>query len=171
MENFYFEAFKEGAQLPVRATDGSAGYDFFVAEDTVIEPYYAIRNRLRNVPHNAPLSLDEVTAITKQEQGRPTLVSTGVKCHMPEGYYLQLQVRSSLPLKSWLIMGNAPGIIDSDYYNTDSPIYFQLINLSPFAIVLKKGDKIGQGILLPYATIEDEAPLDKRVGGFGSTGV
>ena len=46
--------------------------------------------------------------------------------------YLQLQVRSSLPLKHWLILANGVGIIDRDYYNNpdnEGHIYFQLINL------------------------------------------
>jgi dUTP pyrophosphatase len=31
--------------------------------------------------------------------------------------YLELSVRSSCPLKNWLILANGVGIIDADYYN------------------------------------------------------
>ena len=31
--------------------------------------------------------------------GRPTLVSTGHKCYLPDGRFLQISVRSSCPLK------------------------------------------------------------------------
>lgn len=63
-------------------------------------------------------------------------------------------------------------IIDSDY--ADNPdneghIYFQIINLSPFDIQLKKGDIIGQGIIKKYLTTDDDTASGKRVGGFGST--
>jgi dUTP pyrophosphatase len=45
-----------------------------------------------------------------------------------------------------------------------------MINLSPFAIQLQKGDVIGQGIIKPYLVTEDDAATGSRVGGFGSTG-
>ena len=48
-------------------------------------------------------------------------------------------------------------IIDADYYNNpdnEGHIYFQIINLAPFDIVLRKGDAIGQGILKPYLTVK-----------------
>ena len=162
----------EDFNLPTRATAESAGYDFIVAEDIILEPYYLIRNRLRNVPVNEPLSLEEVAKITKAEQAKPALVSTGVKCTMPSNYYLQLSVRSSCPLKNWLIMANGVGVIDADYYDNpdnEGEIFFQIINLSPFHIHLKKGDRIGQGIFLPYHIADDDNVTEKRNGGFGST--
>ena len=63
-----------------------------------------------------------------------------MKCKLDPGTFLQLSVRSSSPLKYWLILANGVGIIDADY--ADNPdneghIYFQLINLSPFDIQLK----------------------------------
>ena len=63
-------------------------------------------------------------------------------------------------------------IIDADYYNNpdnEGEIFFQLINLSPYNIILKKGEKIGQGIIKPYLTTEDDAATGDRLGGFGST--
>ena len=158
--------------MPVRATEASAGYDFVAAEDIIIEPYYIIRNRLRNVPVNEPLTLEEVAKITKIEKAKPALISTGMKCEMPKDIFLQLSVRSSGPLKHWLIMANGVGIIDADYYNNkdnEGEIFFQIINLSPYAIQIKKGDKIGQGIFLPYYKTDDDAAEGTREGGFGST--
>lgn len=96
-------------EMPTRATEASAGYDFMAAEDIIIEPYYIIRNRLRNVPVNEPLTMEEVAKITKTEQAKPTLVSTGMKCQMPNDIFLQLSVRSSGPLKHWLIKANGVG--------------------------------------------------------------
>lgn len=63
-------------------------------------------------------------------------------------------------------------IIDQDYYgnnSNDGHIFFQIYNLSPFNIQIKKGEIIGQGILLPYGTTEDDVPGGVRSGGFGST--
>lgn len=63
-------------------------------------------------------------------------------------------------------------IIDADY--ADNPdneghIYFQVINLLPTPIYLKKGDIIGQGIIKKYETTNDDTATEKRIGGFGST--
>jgi dUTP pyrophosphatase len=117
-------------------------------------------------------TLIEVAALTKQCGIKPTLVPTGIKCEMPEDMYLELSVRSSCPLKHWLILANGVGIIDADYYNNpdnEGHIFFQIINLSPFDIILKKGDAIGQGIFKKYYLTDDDAAIAERQGGFGST--
>ncbi len=167
--------------LPVRKTAHSAGYDFEVAEDIVIPSYNThvtsmTRAWLKDstLLPGAPLTLDQAVTITKQTKAKPTLVSTGMKCQLDPGTYLELSVRSSCPLKYWLIMGNSVGIIDADYYNNpdnEGEIFFQMINLSPYDIQLKKGDIIGQGIIKPYLVTEDDAADGERVGGFGSTSV
>lgn len=121
---------------------------------------------------NIPITLDEMAALTKATKAKPTLVPTGVKCRLDSGTYLELSVRSSCPLKYWLVMANSVGIIDADYYNNpdnEGHIYFQIINLSPFPIKLCKGDVIGQGIIKPYYTTEDDQASGDRLGGFGST--
>ena len=83
-----------------------------------------------------------------------------------------MSVRSSCPLKHWLILANGVGIIDADYYNNpdnEGEIFFQIINLSPFPIILLKGDTIGQGIIKKYMTTIDDEANGSRSGGFGST--
>ena len=63
-------------------------------------------------------------------------------------------------------------IIDSDYYNNpdnEGEIYFQLINLSPYDILIQEGEAIGQGIIKPYLVAEGDGATGARVGGFGST--
>ena len=87
-----------------------------------------------------------MAALTKTAKAKPTLVPTGIKCKLDKGTYLELSVRSSCPLKYWLVLANSIGIIDSDYYNNEDNeghIYFQMINLSPFSIHLKKNDCLG----------------------------
>lgn len=174
--------------LPTRKTAQSAGYDFEVAEDTVIPSYFNLMRALKQYGDNENdydyrgslltltsheyKTLNEVAAITKSTYCKPTLVPTGIKCEMPKGFYLELSVRSSCPLKHWLILANGVGIIDADYYNNpdnEGHIYFQMINLSPFDIVLHKGDTIGQGILKKYFVTDDDRAQGERIGGFGST--
>ena len=165
--------------MPERKTAQSAGYDFVVAEDVIVDPWlYHSKNIMneygRLYDEIEPISLDEITRITKAAKAKPTLVSTGMKCKMESNQYLQLSVRSSCPLKNWLIMANSVGIIDADYYNNpdnEGEIFFQIINLSPLPIYLKKGDRIGQGIIMNYNITSDDKATGERTGGMGSTGV
>lgn len=161
--------------LPVRKTKYSAGYDFEVAEDIEIQPYRILRNKIgKHYYENSKktYTLEEVSKITKDLKAKPTLVPTGVKCKLEPDEYLQLSVRSSCPLKYWLILANGIGIIDADYYNNpdnEGEIFFQIINLSPMPILLKKGDIIGQGVILKYGLTDDDLVEKLRIGGFGST--
>lgn len=165
----------DNLQLPERKTAEAAGYDFMVAEDTIIPSYNNLMDKLTAIypDTNIQLNLQDIASLTKTCKAKPTLVPTGIKCELDEGTYLELSVRSSCPLKYWLILANGVGIIDKDYFNNPSnegEIFFQIINLSPFNIRLQKGDIIGQGIIKPYLTVYDEiGPSTLRLGGFGST--
>ena len=128
--------------LPARSTVGSAGYDFECAENTTIHPHAIV------------------------------LIPTGIKCQIDDGYYLQLALRSSTPKKRGLMLANGIGIIDSDYYNNpdnEGEIFLQFINLSPFPILIHRGDFPGQGIIHKYYLTEDDCAGGERQGGFGST--
>ena len=102
--------------VPVRKTAKAAGYDMVAAEDTLIPPYSALMKELSDEVSDDVYCLDELAAITKKYKVKPTLVPTGMKCKLNPGTYLELSVRSSCPLKYWLIMANGVGIIDGDYY-------------------------------------------------------
>lgn len=189
---------------PIRKTENSACYDMVAAEDTIIQPYLVSANALGQIVQQQRLnqevagavqkvienqgeeaaeqminsimtcSLDEVSELTKVTGVRPALVSTGYKAYMDKGYSLDLYVRSSSPLKYWLIMANSTGIIDADYVDNEDnegEIFFQLINLLPFPIKIKKGEIIGQAKFVKYQVTDDDAEQEKakRVGGFGST--
>lgn len=162
--------------LPVRKTKNSAGYDFEVAEDICIPTWTSQLMALAKATPQPkePYDLEEMAELTKQIKAKPSLVSTGVKCHLEEGYYLELSVRSSTPLKYWIILANSVGIIDADYCDNpdnEGEIFFQVINMSPFDIYLKKGDIIGQGIIKKYEVTDDDKAIGERQGGFGSTSI
>lgn len=160
--------------MPSRATTNAAGYDFVVAEDIILVPY-SFCNKMLELGSPAPTeihTLAEVANITKTTKAKPQLVSTGMKCYLPEGYYLELSVRSSTPLKHWILLANSVGIIDGDYVDNEAnegEIFFQLINLTPYPIQLRRGDKIGQGIIKKYEITDDDVAGGVRKGGFGST--
>lgn len=161
---------KADINLPVRKTTDSAGYDFEVAEDTVVPAFNFVPAPMESMV--VPMTLDDAANYIKKHGGRPTLVPTGIKCYMEKGQYLELSVRSSCPLKYRLILANGVGIIDRDYVDNpdnEGHIFFQIINLSPFPILLRKGDIIGQGIIKTYGLVDDDSATGERVGGFGST--
>ena len=159
--------------MPERKTAGAAGYDFVVAETTIIPSYHSQMAKLgQYFEDGCLLTLDSLEEITREHKARPTLVPTGMKCQLDDGYYLELSARSSCPLKHWLVLANGEGIIDSDYYNNisnEGEIFFQFINFGPADIILHKGDIIGQGIIKKYYTTENDAASGERTGGFGST--
>ena len=134
---------EEAIKLPVRSTKYSAGYDFYAVEDTHVSS--------KGV----------------------TYVKTGVKVKLDNDEFLMLCNRSSNPGKKELVLINGVGIIDADYYgnsDNDGEIAFAFQSLNESGSFIKKGDKIGQGIIMKYGVTEDDFPGGTRLGGFGSTG-
>lgn len=164
--------------IPKRKTKYSAGYDFVVAEDTIVPSWGFHWDNLSQdfatmQEHTDNVSLALMADVTKKLKAKPTLVPTGIKCKMEPNTSLELYVRSSAPLKNWLILANGVGVVDADYYNNpdnEGEIFFQVINLSPVNIILHKGDTIGQGIIRKYEITEDDIAEGERISGFGSTG-
>ena len=168
---------KADLAMPVRKTEFSAGYDMVAAEDYIIPsiwPMFEEARKLFEIEDDEFVTMPMMADFTKRTGIKPTLVSTGMKCKLNPGTFLQLSVRSSSPLKYWIMLANGVGIIDADYYNNpdnEGEIFFQLFNLSPFNIQIKKGEAIGQGVILPYNITVDDVVNGERLGGFGSTSI
>lgn len=161
----------EDINLPERATKHAAGYDFEAANDVVIPSIFksGIATALKVALNKEEVLLDEELL----KQVKPTLVGTGVKAYMGDDEFLQLCNRSSNPLKNFLLLGNGVGIIDSDYYNNENNeghIMFQFINFGLKDLTIKKGERIGQGIFLPFLKADGDESEKTRIGGFGSSG-
>lgn len=141
----------QGLTLPERSTTNAAGYDFRAAKDIVIPAQKA----------------------GEQQLPKPTLVPTGIKAYMQPNEVLLLINRSSGPIKRSLVQPNGVGVIDADYYNNEAnegEIFGQLINLGSQDYLIHKGDRIFQGIFVPFLTVDgDNGGKNKRQGGFGST--
>lgn len=132
----------EDFELPVRATNQSAGYDFASIEDLIVQPKEIV------------------------------LVKTGVRVKMPKNEVLLLFPRSSLPIKKGLTMSNGVGVIDADYYFADNEghIMIQIYNFTDKPVTIEKGERLSQGIFTNfYQTVDDETEDKIRLGGFGST--
>lgn len=190
-------------EAPARKTKNAAAYDMVAAEDVVVMPMTYLSTSISNIitkekltPEisnlieetagtdmataqsilNAALtcSTQEISGLTKATGFKPTLISTGYKAYMPEDYSLDLYIRSSSPLKYWLILANSTGIIDADYADNEDnegEIFFQVINLLPVPLRISKGEIIGQAKFVRFEKTDDDAKQEKldRTGGFGST--
>lgn len=130
--------------MPVRATVGSAGYDFYSPLDFVLTP------------------------------GQTIKIPTGIRARIEDGWVLMIFPRSGLGFKFRIQLNNTVGIIDSDYYGSDNEghIFIKITNDSNEGrtLSLKKGDGFAQGVFLPYGVTSDDEAAALRNGGFGSTG-
>lgn len=131
-------------QMPERKTQKSAGYDFCLPEDVVLEP------------------------------GKLQLVPTGVKAYMQDDEYLGMHIRSSMAVKKRIMLVNNVGIIDADYYNNEDNeghIMLALLNMGTEPVALPKGERVAQGIFYNYLVADGDGDSEKAVrgGGFGST--
>ena len=106
-------------------------------------------------------------------RGQVFSIPLGFSTEIPEGYYGQIQIRSSLGKKG-LIIPNAPGIVDSDYRGEWKMMLWNLLS-EPYVLI--GGDRVAQVIFLPcpnftWKEVEPEKLTKTRrgYGGFGSTG-
>lgn len=174
-------------KLPEYATKHSAGADFFCAEEVTIPSIWGIiftslGNKAEDKASKAFDSImaglgytrKEAKAVEEKHDIAPTLVHTGIKANMEDDEVLELYNRSSNPKKLGLVLANGVGVVDSDYYenkDNDGEIMFAFYNFKPWAVTLKVGDKIGQGVFKKYfrPTVGLVVNDESRNGGFGST--
>lgn len=102
--------------------------------------------------------------------GESHLFRLGIASEIPHGWYVALRDRSGFAARHGL--HNLAGTIDAGYRGEWGII---MVNLGKKAVKIKKGERIGQGILLPAVqakiTETEELSQTKRgEGGFGSTG-
>jgi len=105
--------------------------------------------------------------------GERTLIPTGIRIAIPEGYEGQVRPRSGLALKHGIGLVNSPGTIDSDYRG---PVQVIVVNLGQEPFIVRRGDRIAQLVIAPvvHVTIEEAGDLpdtERGDGGFGHTGV
>lgn len=129
--------------LPVRATERSAGYDFYLKDDVTIKP------------------------------GKAVFQYTDVKCRLNRDEVLLLFIRSSIGIKKHLMLANGTGVIDADYYgnaDNDGNIGLTLYNYGAETVELKAGERVMQGVVVDYRIADNDLAMGNRSGGFGSTG-
>ncbi len=128
--------------VPKYATPGSSGFDIHMVEDVYVHGHKTLK------------------------------IPLGFALELPEGYELQLRLRSSVALDTPLRIPNAPATIDSDYRGEVCVI---IENTSAIPWKLKRGERIVQGVISkvePQVSLKPVSVLTKTIrgrGGFGST--
>jgi dUTP pyrophosphatase len=114
-----------------------------------------------------------VSAPVTVQPGERTLVPTGLRIALPEGYEAQVRPRSGLAIKFGISLLNSPGTIDADYRGEIRVI---LANLGQEPFTIQRGDRIAQMIIAPvtkvtWAPVDELSETARGAGGFGHTGV
>lgn len=147
-EDFVEEICKEyeDIKLPRRATKGSAGYDFFMPFDFVLDPHES------------------------------AVIPTGIIWECKQVYVddlilpvLKLYPKSGLGFKYHLGLANTVGIVDMDF---KKQIMIKLVNNGDETIYLPKGKGFAQGIfeyVNVFPNYDKQFETEERNGGFGST--
>jgi len=104
--------------------------------------------------------------------GARSLVRTGVRIALPEGYVGLVHPRSGLALKHGITVLNSPGTIDAGYRGE---IMVTLYNSGTDDFEVKVGDRIAQLIVQEFAQarfirVEKLPDTDRSDSGLGSTG-
>ena len=106
------------------------------------------------------------------QPGDRTLIPTGIKIALPEGYEAQIRPRSGLAYKHGITVLNSPGTIDADYRGDVGVL---LINHGREVFTVEDGMRVAQMVVAQYSQFEWESVEDldetaRGTGGFGSTG-
>ncbi|EEK97140.1 Deoxyuridine 5'-triphosphate nucleotidohydrolase (DUTPase) [Bacillus cereus BDRD-ST26] len=145
--------------LPKYAKPGDSGFDLVAAEGTIIEP------------------------------GQTKVIPTGLAFEIPPGFELQVRPRSGISRKTFLrvVLGTVDsgfrgevGVIVSNISYPGNSITLGINDeheiFKSVTYVVKKGDRIAQGVIAPVETanfveVDELSRSDRGTGGFGSTGV
>ena len=105
--------------------------------------------------------------------GQLALIPTGLVFAIPEGHFLAIVARSSLP-KRGLIVANGLGVLDSDYRGPADEARVLVLNYTDAPVTVARGDRIAQAFVLKvprvaFVPLTHETGEGSR-GGFGSTG-
>ncbi len=137
---------RDGAKIPFRATEGSAGMDLYACIDEEVE----IR------PHEIEV------------------IPTGIAIELESAAYVAyIFARSGLAVKHGIAPANCVGVVDSDYRGE---VCVGLLNQTEKAFTVHPGERIAQmviaPVILPEIRVVDElGGTGRGAGGFGSTGI
>lgn len=130
-------------ELPKYHTEESAAFDIAICESAEIAP------------------------------GEIKKIKTGLIIEAPPRHFLLIASRSSLSLKKGLQLINGIGVIDRDFAGPNDEICLLLRNFTDQPVLLKKGERLAQGIFVQIDQVEwteSDSIREVNRGGYGSTG-
>ena len=136
---------RDGATIPKRATEGSAGMDLYALLD------------------------EEVTI----NPGDIRLIPTGIAIELPSPEFVAyIFARSGLAIKHGITLANSVGVVDSDYRGE---VCVGLCNVSNNPYTVTPGERVAQLVispvsLMPVTEADELSDTQRGAGGFGSTG-
>ncbi len=136
---------REGATIPKRATEGSAGMDLYACIDT-------------------PVTI---------RPGDLALIPTGIAIELPCAEYVAyIFARSGLGIKHGICLSNGVGVVDSDYRGE---VCVGLCNVSSKEYTIEPNERVAQMVispvsLMPVEEAQELSDTERGAGGFGSTG-
>lgn len=147
---------------PEFATDGSACFD--------------LRCDILRTRRFIPEDLDTKKDVLVFAQNSIQIIPLGIKFNIPQGYHVEINVRSGVALNKGIMLVNGTGIIDSDYRDEVCAILTTIgVNFGGM-IGIRHQDRLVQGRLVqnvPTSLVKSDRPINRiqsRQGGFGSTG-
>jgi dUTP pyrophosphatase len=140
----------------------------YINDSDNVEPEYAYES-------DSGFDLRATEECWINENGR-TLIPTGLRFDIPDGYEIQVRSKSGLALNQGLMVLNSPGTVDSGYQGEIKVIMFNTTNEK---IKVEKGQKIAQAVLCPVLNgkwvdlikVDVLGEKDRNDNGFGSTGL
>lgn len=143
--NLLIRKLRDNADIPERATSGSAGYDISAC---LPEPVIIKSGEIKKIPTGIAVSL---------ESNNSTIL---------------IFARSGLAMKHGVCLVNSVGVIDSDYRGE---IFIPLINHSKEDYIVSPGQRIAQMVIMPInlpniIAVDMLSETARGNSGFGSTG-
>ena len=176
LKNLEEEVFEEELDgLPIQEMDEAImsgdhqiPLKFTKISENAVDPKY-------NYPSDSGFDLYTTTDVKITGFGR-SLVPTGLKFDIPEGYEIQVRSKSGLAINQGLMILNSPGTVDQGYNGEIKVIMF---NTNPQTVEITKGQKIAQAVLTPvvagkWVHLSEVDTINKKErgdNGFGSTGI
>lgn len=152
-----FKKLDKKAIIPKYQTAGSAGFDFHAVID--------------KISYHGEVAEEENDIVI--EPGQQKVIKTGLSVEIPQGWQMEIRPRSGLAFKHSITITNAPGTCDADFRGE---IKIILYNLGKENFIIKNGDRIAQGVIMPAPQFDiveanELESTERGTGGFGSTGI
>lgn len=160
-----FKKLYPDAEIPQYAHEGDVGFDL-IAHNFIEHHSF----RMNGTPVRDKID-PEAKSILLIPHSR-LLVGCGYALELPVGLQLEIRGRSGNALERGIVLAHGTGTIDNGYRGE---ISFLVLNTSDYATDIVLGEKIGQGVLMPYYVasfieVTELSETSRGEKGFGSTG-